>query len=174
MNEFGLTHIYCGDGKGKTTAAMGLAVRAAASGARVLVVQFLKSGLSAELNVLKRIENITVYEGCHIKGFTYNMTEPERAECLEKQNKVLSDIMKLAEEYDLLVLDEIFGAISSETLCEENMLSYIKSKPTGLELVMTGREPSKEFIDVADYVTEMKKIKHPFDKSINARVGIEY
>ncbi len=172
-NDLGLIHIYCGDGKGKTSAAVGLAIRAAGFGYRVLFVQFVKSGKSSELNIMRGIDKINVFDGYSVEKFTFNMSDEEKRECLNGQNKLLKETERMSKEYDVVILDEIFGAISSGTLDRGLVLEFIKNKPQNLELVITGREPEKEFVDLADYVTELKKVKHPYDRGIGARMGIE-
>ena len=133
----GRIHIYCGDGKGKTSAAMGLALRAAGSGMEVLVLQFLKDGSSSEF-------------------------------------RSLESAFGQAPENGLLVLDEALGARSAGVLDEDRLLALLRGKPAGLEVVLTGRGPTQALLDAADYVTEMKKVKHPFDQGVRARRGIEY
>lgn len=172
-NEMGLIHIYYGDGKGKTSAAVGLAVRAAGYGLKVLFVQFLKSGTSSELNILKGIENITVFDGYTTDKFTFEMTDAEKADCLKRQNVVLKTLSEMAYKYDMIVLDEFLGAIASRTIDYSTAVSFVKNKPPNTEMVLTGAEAVPELVDIADYATEMKKFKHPFDRGVRARYGIE-
>ncbi len=173
--ELGLTHIYCGDGKGKTSAAVGLAVRAAGAGLKIVFAQFLKTGTSSEIKTLEKIENISVKICYAAKKFTFEMTEDEKAQCKDAQTSALRRLFADADEEgtDLLVLDEALGAVCTGTLCEDELIGLLENKPSGLEVVLTGRNPSPELLELADYVTEMKKIKHPFDKGIPAREGIE-
>lgn len=175
QNSLGLIHIYCGDGKGKTSAAVGLSVRASGYGYRVLFVQFLKSGRSSEVKVLEGLDNVTVFDGYCTDKFVISMSETEKAECREKQCRVFEQATQkaVAEKYDILVLDEIFGAIGTDTVKSDVVLDFLKNKPEKLEVIMTGREPSEGFLKIADYVTEMRKIKHPYDMGIKARRGIE-
>ena len=154
----GLVHIYCGDGKGKTTAAIGLAVRCAGGGGRVLFVSFLKDNKSGERNALKNTEN-----------------EKEK-KCYNKYcADVLSDVSEKASKgiYNMLVLDEIIPAMNNDIIPENYVLDIIKERPDDLEIILTGRNPSENIMDSADYITEMKKIKHPYDKGITARKYIE-
>ena len=171
----GLIHIYCGDGKGKTTAAIGLAVREAGAGNRVVFVQFLKKGTSSEVSVLKTIEQIEVLAlGTH-RGFYKNQTEAERRETIKEYRQLFGSVKEnLREDIRLLVLDEIISAVRHGIIEESVLLDFLKNKPCDLEVVMTGRSPSEKLLDAADYVTEMRKIKHPFDKGIKARKGIEF
>lgn len=171
----GLVHIYHGDGKGKTTCATGLAVRCAGGGGKVLFYQFLKNGSSGELNVLKNVSNITVMEGYDKVKFSYLMTEEETKETTEYYSKKLREISeKISEgDYQLLILDEVLHAVNKGYIELQAMLEFIKNKPEKLEVVLTGRDPKEELLEVADYVTEMKKIKHPFDRGIASRHLIE-
>ncbi len=169
----GLVHLYCGDGKGKTTAAVGLAVRAAGAWKKVRFVQFLKNGNSSELAPLRLCGAETlVCEKPH--GFIWTMTEAEKAQAAADYTELLVGAFEDADDLDLLILDEAVGAAGCGMIPEEELLRLIKERPESLEVVMTGRDPSPALQDAADYITEMKKIRHPFDKGVNARKGIEY
>lgn len=172
----GLIHIYCGDGKGKTTAAAGLAVRAAGAGKRVLFVQFLKGQPSGEIALFEELPTISVLRAQTNTKFSWDMTAEEKEGIRSRNNNLLAEAFQEAHNgsCDLLVLDEVFGACSAELLDENKLLAFMRAKPEGLELVLTGLNPSQAFIDNADYVTEMRKIKHPYDKNILARKGVEY
>lgn len=171
----GLIHIYCGDGKGKTTASIGLAVRAAGRGFRVLIVQFLKSTPTGEINILASIPQIKILRGDDSCTFTINMNEEKRAKCLLSHTEILNKAIALSMEgsVDLLVLDEIMAAYNNSLVDKAALLGFLRNKPSTLEVVMTGRNPASELIELSDYVSEIKKIKHPYDKGINARIGIE-
>ncbi|MBR0140363.1 MAG: cob(I)yrinic acid a,c-diamide adenosyltransferase [Firmicutes bacterium] len=170
----GLVHIYCGDGKGKTTAAAGLAIRAAGAGKKVLFVQFFKDGTSSECEVLSKLDNITLTV-CHKRyGLFKRMSEDEKRKAAEDYGALLEKALKDAPSFDLLVLDEAVSACNHGIIREEKLAAFIENKPEGLELVLTGRDPSERLLSLADYVTEMRKIKHPFDKGVPARKGIEY
>jgi len=150
----GLIHIYCGDGKGKTTAAIGLAVRCAGSGRKVLILQFLKDGKSSEFASLSHAE--------------------EKQEAAAYYASLLEDAFFRAGGFDLLILDEVLGACAAGLLDESRLLSLLDGKPEPLEIVLTGRGPSQALQERADYVTEMKMVKHPFQRGVSAREGIEY
>ncbi len=172
----GLTHIYCGDGKGKTTAAIGLGIRACGSGKKVLLAQFLKGSTSSELTVLRELKNFSVLPAPeHIK-FTFQMTPAELREAAALCGSQFQRAVSAANagECDLLILDEVFGAISCGLLANTLLPGLIKNKPQSLELVLTGRDPKPEVLELADYVSEIKKIKHPYDRNIPARRGIEF
>lgn len=170
----GLIHIYCGDGKGKTTAAMGLALRSAGSGRRVLLLQFLKDGSSSEFTSLAHVPGIDAFRHTRLFGFTWTLTGAEMTEARTYYADVLAEVFAKAADYDLLVLDEALGALSAGLLDEGQLLSLLAGRPEALEVVLTGRGPSQALLDAADYVTEMRKIKHPFERGIPAREGIEY
>ena len=171
----GLIHIYCGDGKGKTTAAIGLAVRAAGAGKKVIFAQFLKNGTSSEIQILSRLDSVTPYFLSSHRGFIKNMNEKERENAQSDFTKLFRDVIQKAkEEADLLILDEAIASCNYGMIPEGELLIFLKEKPAELEVVMTGRNPSKQLLKLADYVTEMKKVKHPYDHGINARYGIEF
>lgn len=169
----GLVHIYCGDGKGKTTAAMGLAVRAAGNGLKVLILQFLKNGKTGELAALEKLETVDVMRGKGGMKFTFRMNEAEKAEALRVHMENLQKVMDLAENYDMVILDEAIGACGCGLLDKELLCRFIDNRPENLEVVLTGRNPAQELLDRADYISEIKKIRHPYDKGIQARGGIE-
>lgn len=173
--QTGLIHIYCGDGKGKTTSAMGLALRAAGSGMKVLIYQFMKDNTTSERNVLKDIDNIMIEDGLNQEKFSFQMTPKEKGERREFYTHKFQEVTKKAEEegVGLLLLDEIIYTIRAGLLEEELLIHYLDRKPKFLEVVLTGNTPSKELIEHADYVSEIKKIKHPYDMGQKARMGIE-
>ena len=160
----GLVHIYCGNGKGKTTASVGAAVRAAGNGKTVLIKRFLKNDHSGEVEALKQIPGITVLPCTRQFGFSWKMKQEEKEEAKEYYGKELEKAWKMAldQEIDMLVLDE------------ERLLELIGSKPEKLEVILTGRNPSETLLAAADYVTEMVMRVHPYTRGIPARKGIEY
>lgn len=172
----GLIHIYHGNGKGKTTAAMGLALRALGSGRRVGIVQFLKGSPSGEITILKKLPGITLLRGKVSPKFSFQMSDTEREETKQLHHKYLAQSIEAANKgiYDLLILDEAVGACSCGLLDREALLNFLKNKPKPLEIVLTGRGPSREMLETADYVTEMKMQKHPYAQGITARKGVEF
>lgn len=170
----GCLHIYCGDGKGKTTASVGLAVRAAGNGMKVLFCQCMKDGTSGEVKLLKKL-GIT-YRCCAERfGFFWNMTEEQKERAAHAYTHLFEDVSREAEEenYDLLVIDEFMSAYNHGLIYQKTALDFLINRPEYLEVVLTGRDPGEELLELADYVTEMRKIKHPFDEGIPARKGIE-
>ena len=174
--EFGLIHIYCGDGKGKTTAAMGLGMRAAGREKKVLLTQFLKSNKTGELNSIEKLNEFFHFlEGRPANKFIWNMNEREIDKLRDEHTERFKVVTRKAvdENYDLLILDEIIATVNNNLVPFEMVVEFLKNKPEGLEVVMTGRDPKEELINLADYVSEIKAIKHPFEKGIPSRVGIE-
>lgn len=174
-NDLGLVHIYCGEGKGKTTCSVGLTVRACGYGLHVLFMQFLKSGDSSELKILKSLQGVEVLGTKPIKKFSFQMTDEEKAETRKVNEEQFNDMVKMLEKdhYDMLVLDECLGAIEAGLLDEQVIVNFLKNRPEQLEVVLTGRYPSEELVELADYVSRIDKVKHPYDKGIPARAGIE-
>lgn len=180
MLERGLVQIYTGDGKGKTTAAFGLALRAAGQGHKVLIYQFLKPPALdiGERFVLKlgavriRVEALDLPWGME-KSFE---DKKQVARAKAAISNALERLAQTAEKrfYDVLILDEIIFCISKGLASVEEIKNLIGRKDPAVEIVLTGRGATKQLIDMADLVTEMKNIKHPFDKATPARRGIEY
>jgi cob(I)alamin adenosyltransferase len=169
-------HIYCGDGKGKTTAAIGLSVRAAGCGKKVLITRFLKTDHSGEVKILGDMPGISVTPCKRSFGFFTKMTEEQKKEAAVYYSQLLRSTFSKAveEEYDLLVMDEIMAVCNYGLVDEEEVYEFLSSRPEGLEVVLTGRNPSEALVNMADYVSEIKKVKHPYDQGLNARRGIEY
>lgn len=172
----GLIHIYCGSGKGKTTAAIGLAMRAAGSGMRVVIVQFLKGNDTSELYSIKSVPQISIIRCNQNYGFTFNMSDENKAKLIVEHNNILDQVKNIIhnKEVDLLILDEFFSAYNYNLFDKSSADEIVFNKPKELELVLTGRNPPTKYIDAADYVSEINCIKHPYNKGILARKGIEY
>lgn len=169
----GKIHIYTGDGKGKTTAAMGLAVRAAGSGMKVYIAQLLKDGSSSELNILRKIENITCHSCEKNFGFIKYMNQETLKEAKEYYRKYFREVIDEAKSVDLLVLDEFMAAYQYDMIDREEALYFLKNKPKNLEIVLTGRNVPSEIAHLADYLTDCKMVKHPYTQGLPARKGIE-
>lgn len=172
--ENGMVHIYCGDGKGKTSAAVGLAARAAGAGLTVLFAQFLKTGDSAELTALSRAGGIDVTLPARSFDFVWTLSEEEKAQMHEVYAAFWRDLATRAERYDVLMADELLDAINLGLVDRQEVLAWLEGRPAGLEVVLTGRDPAPELVELADYVSEVRKVKHPFDRGVAARRGIEY
>ncbi|MBR5679314.1 MAG: cob(I)yrinic acid a,c-diamide adenosyltransferase [Clostridia bacterium] len=169
-----MIHLYYGDGKGKTTAAAGLAVRAAGAGMRVLFAQFFKDGSSSEIRVLSSLQGVeTVHPGLHF-GRWRTMNDGQRAEIGENYRTLFAGIASTAEKFDLIVLDEAVSAYGYGVLDRAALTDFLRAEGKKREIVLTGRNPAPELLEIADYATEMRKEKHPFDSGVTARRGVEY
>lgn len=176
LNE-GFVQIYTGNGKGKTTAAIGQGIRAYGNGLKVIMVQFLKSGKTGELNTIDELgENFEIFRFEKKRGFVWTLTEEEKLE-VKKEVKVAYDfILDVIEncKCDMLIIDEIMGVLKNEFLSVEDVLNLIRKKPKNMELIMTGRNVPEEIVDKANLVTEMKEIKHYYKEGVTARKGVEF
>jgi cob(I)alamin adenosyltransferase len=171
--EKGFIQIYTGKGKGKTTAALGLALRAVGNGLKVIMIQFLKGGKTGELNVARDLSPRLVIKPMGREGFLDpGSPTPEDLSlargALEEARSVLRE-----KSYDVLILDEINVAVSMGLVPEEAVLDLMDGKPPHMELILTGRNAPRSFLDKADLVTTMECTKHYFDRGQAARVGIE-
>ena len=165
-----MLHLYWGNGKGKTTAAMGLALRALGHGRKVVIVQFLKDGTSGEIAPL-RAAGAVVY-ACPNAKFTWLMGENDKAQARAAAADALTKA--LAEPFDLLVLDEACAALKSNILDETLLRKAAAFAQNGREVVITGRDPAPWLAEAADYSTEMRAHKHPYTQGVAAREGVEY
>ncbi|MDO8573490.1 MAG: cob(I)yrinic acid a,c-diamide adenosyltransferase [Candidatus Daviesbacteria bacterium] len=172
--EKGLVIIYTGEGKGKTTAALGLAVRAAGYNKKILVVQFGKNSFSGELKSLKKL-NIKIIQGgagfVKILGDKLPLKEHQKA-ARETFDTLYKEVT--IGKWDLVVADEIIGAAAAGLLAESLVLKLMADKPENSDLVLTGHHVSKKLIEMADLVTEMKVVKHPYQQGILAKKGIDF
>lgn len=172
----GMIHIYCGDGKGKTTASLGLALRAAGSGMRVHIVQLLKGAYTSELDSIRLIPNITIERCDKNYGCIFTEDDENRQNVTACNNQLLLSAEELVKsgDIDMLIIDEFNNAYSLELIDRELADRIVMQKPQEVELILTGRNPERKFIDIADYVSEIKAVKHPYESGIIARKGIEY
>ena len=175
--ETGLVQVYTGEGKGKTTAAIGQGIRAYGNGLKVYMLQFLKGGKTGELATIDELgENFKIFRFEKPKDFTWNLTEEEkeelRLEIREGYNFALNAVKE--NKCDVLIIDEIMAVLSNKFLTVEEVLHLIDNKPKSMELILTGRNVPSEIIEKSNLVTEMKCIKHYFNEGIPAREGIEY
>lgn len=170
-----MIHVYHGDGKGKTTAAMGLALRMLAAGRRV-VMQFLKDGESGEARLLAGHFGVPVFAGKASDKFTWSMTSEELAATRELHDGNLASALAELEgaQEGLLVLDEALDALSKGFVDEALVDLALDMSARGIEVALTGRAPSRKIVDKADYITEMRCEKHPYAQGICARKGVEY
>lgn len=173
-----MIHVYCGDGKGKTTSAMGLALRALGRGWPVAICQFLKDGTSGEVGMLER-EGARVFHVTPPVKFTSRMSAVEREATHREHDANLREVIDLMQDGHarLVVLDELCAALRADLASPElvrEALALAASAEEGPELVVTGRNPPEFVLDVADYITEMRCVRHPFEHGVVAREGVEY
>lgn len=174
QNTLGLIQIYTGDGKGKTTAALGLALRAAGSGLRTFIGQFMKGSPYGELEALRRLEPLIVVEQFgdreHVRCGEVSPKQIAQAQAgLRRIEKVLH-----SGEFDIVVMDEINIACHYGLLPVSKVLGVLDNRPPKVEIVLTGRYAPPEFLELADLVTEMVQVRHPYQKGLLARQGIEF
>ena len=172
----GLIHLYTGDGKGKTTAAIGIAVRAAGAGMKVVFAQFMKGRDTSELKSLSRVDGITIIRNCEDLGWFNNEDTEQAKKYTDIHNKLLGEIETLVMngQCDMLILDEVTYPYNLGIIDKERLVNLLADSPEEMEIVMTGRDADQFLCDCADYVTEMRKVRHPYDLGINGRLGIEF
>lgn len=168
----GKVHVYTGNGKGKTTAALGLSIRAAGAGMRVFIAQFIKADEYSEIKALQRFSDLITVEQFGLGGFIRGNPTPGDIEAAQKGIERVKDIIS-SGSYDVVVLDEANVAVKYGLFPDQALLDMMDAKSKGLELVITGRDASPRIIEKADLVTEMKAVKHYFQNGVEARIGIE-
>ena len=168
----GYVHVYTGDGKGKTTAALGLALRAAGAGLKVLIAQFVKGRPCSELNAIARFSDLVTLKQYGRQCFIRHTPEPED---IRSARKGLEEVKKLltSGEYNIVILDEVNIAVHYGLFSVEELLELIGLKPENVELIITGRYANRKIVEKADLVTEMKEVKHYYRQGVEARKGIE-
>ena len=175
MKRKGFIHIYCGDGKGKTTCGMGLCCRAAGFGYKVLIYQFLKDNSSSERKILEGSPNVEFLDGMDTERFSRQMSKEERRfhkEFYEERLRLLRRMVS-SGNYDMLFLDEVLYAVRAGLLDEKLLTDFLDSRPQNLEVILTGRDPGEELLKRADYISEIRMIRHPISRGQKARGGIE-
>lgn len=166
-------HIYMGEGKGKSTCATGLAMRAVCQGLRVGYIQFLKNAATAEAVALTRL-GATVLAPQGTFNSLQHLTPEEREACAQRQQKTLDTARSIWTRFDLLVLDEAITAMNMDMLQEKDLVAFVKERPAAMELVLTGVNPGETLCALADYLTEMKLLAHPSQQGAAPRKGIEF
>lgn len=169
-----MIQLYYGEGKGKTTAAFGQALRAAGRGRRVIIAQFLKTEDSGERRSMELVPHVLMLPLPEQLPFVFQMDVIQRAEYEEFAARLLRDAVLLAEQDSVVVLDEVLGAIETDILPLQAVLDCLGELPEGCEVVITGRKAPAELLERADYITRFQAERHPYDKGIQAREGIEY
>ncbi len=170
----GCIQVYTGDGKGKTTAALGLAFRAAGHGLRTYFGQFLKARTTGELSAAGKLSPLITIEQFGRTGFLDVTDEPGDEDTALAENGLRKCLeAMLSGKYDIIVLDEVLAAVGFKALSEQAVLDLIDVRPESVELVLTGRSATQALVDRADLVTEMKLVKHYYGRGVRARDGIE-
>lgn len=178
MERHGMIQVYIGDGKGKTTAAVGLTIRALGCNLKVLFAQFLKSGQTGEKIILETFQDKLLFfrpKQRH-QQFLWEMTAEELAwtkEDIELGWEILKSEI-FSGKWDIVVLDEILDCIQNHLLSEEEILKTVKERPEKVEIVITGHQAPQSFYEIADYISQIDAVKHPFNKGVPARRGIEF
>jgi cob(I)alamin adenosyltransferase len=174
MSELGLVHVYTGEGKGKTTAALGLALRSWGHGLRVCIIQFMKHGEDyGEVQALRRLEGIDLYQFGSDHFIDENSRNPEDIELAHRALKLAKDVL-CCQDYDVVILDEINMAMYFGLIPVEGVLDALHCRTPGVEVVLTGRNAPNAILDEADLITQMVAMKHPYESGVMARKGVEY
>ena len=168
----GYTHIYTGDGKGKTTASLGLALRAAGAGLKVYIAQFLKMGEYSEIKALHRFSDLITVKQYGLGRFVHGCPSEEDIVAGKKGLNEIATVL-FARKHDMVIIDEGNTAVKCNLFPVQELLDIIELKPNNMELIITGREADPMVVEKADVVTEMKEIKHYFSKGVKSRIGIE-
>lgn len=171
-----MIQVYHGDGKGKTTASIGLAIRAMGAGRKVVFVQFLKGGETGELHIFEVLENIKVIRNKKDLGFVSAMSQEEKKEVTQMHNENMKEAISLIKSgwADVIILDELTYPYTLGLIDREMVKDFVEGCKEDVELIITGRNPDPLFLEKADYITNMQCQRHPYEKNIKARRGIEY
>ena len=171
--EKGIVHVYTGPGKGKTTAALGLGLRAAGAGLKVHMIQFMKGRRYSEIDAIEKLPNFTISQ--HGRDEFVSKENPEQIDIdlARKGFEHAKEIVK-SEKYDMVILDEINVAVDYNLISVDDVLKFIEEKPEKLELILTGRDANPEIVKIADLVTEMLEIKHLYQEGVTARKGVDF
>lgn len=172
----GLIHVYHGNGKGKTTAAVGLSVRALGCGKRVIFSQFMKGQETGEIEALSHLPKVTILRSQKDFPFYSQMSDEQKQEIRDIHNDILEKLSEIVanKQADLIIMDEITYPYKWGLINRDRFLQLMEACRGNVELVLTGRNPDDVMLDKADYITEMKCLRHPYEKGIMAREGIEF
>lgn len=170
-----MIQLYAGDGKGKTTAAVGQAIRAVGNGWKVIFAQFMKGNETGELEVLKKLSQVHVCRSCKEFGFYHTLTIEEKEELTKIHNEILEELLQAVRDGDcnMIVMDEITYPVKWGLLDEEKLRLFLE-EAKNVEVILTGRDPDEFLLNCADYITDMCCERHPYERGVEARKGIEY
>lgn len=170
-----MLHIYCGTGKGKTTAAVGLAVRGAGAGMKVRFVQFMKGAYTSELAVLENIPGLEIRRCDRDYGFFKNMSERDKLDITRCHNELLDHAFSpVHAPFGMIILDEFCSAYTHGLMDKELAKRLVTENKDNAEVILTGRDPAEEFVRAADYISEIRCLRHPYERGISARKGVEF
>lgn len=175
-----MIHLYTGEGKGKTTAAAGLCIRAAGQGFRVCFAQFMKGNDTGELHVLRNLPNVTILRSENNFGFYGSMSEADKVELTEIHNRILDRLLADAESgtWHMIVMDEVTYPVKWGLMDEKKLRRLLEfgkeDRDHEVEIVLTGRDAGEFLEDSADYITRLECVRHPYDRGVKARKGIEF
>ena len=171
-----MLHIKCGDGVGKTTSAVGQAVRMLGYNKKVIFVQFMKDGLSGEINFLKNNSNIYVLHPTGPIKFIWNMTDSEKSDLKDIHTNLIKETEKIlkSEHISMVIFDEFNSANELNLLDKDYAYKLICEYKDKTEIILTGRNPEEKYVEISDYISEINCIKHPFESGVMGRKGIEY
>lgn len=169
----GYIHVYTGDGKGKTTSSLGLAMRAAGAGNRVAIIQFMKGRRYSEIDTAELIPGIEIFQ--HGRDEFVSKEDPEQID-IDLARKGFEHAMEIVNggEYDMVILDEINVALDFKLLPIDEVMELIRNRPVHVEMVLTGRNAPAQIMEEADLITEMREVKHFYQQGVEARKGIEF
>ncbi len=167
-------HIYTGEGKGKTTAATGLALRALGCEKKVVFCQFFKYGSSGEIKALQTFEHLTYVKSDTVFPLAFKMTEEQKLEAKKCFSELFEQAASIAPQCDVIIFDEIISTYNLGFLDKEHVITTLQKLTEHCEVVTTGREPADELCAIADYISNIQSIKHPYDSGMKARKGIEF
>ncbi|MFA5313502.1 MAG: cob(I)yrinic acid a,c-diamide adenosyltransferase [Methanomassiliicoccales archaeon] len=173
-SELGLMHVYTGEGKGKTTAALGLAMRAWGHGLRVCIIQFMKVGEDyGEIMALRKMEGIDVLQFGSDHLVTMDTVRQEDRDLASRALEYARSVL-CCNDYDVVIMDEVNVAMFFDLVCPDDVINVVRSRREGIEVILTGRNAPKAVLDEADLITRMVAEKHPYDEGVVARKGVEY
>lgn len=175
--DLGLIQVYIGNGKGKSTAAIGQGIRAVGQDMKVIMIQFLKTSSTGEIQTLKKLEpDFKVFRFEKPRGFFWTLNEEEKKELKNEVMNGINFAKKVldTQECDMLILDEILGVIENNLITEDEICRFLDNKPEGTEVILTGRRLPKRIKEKAHYISRIEEVKHPIHSGIKARKGIEF
>lgn len=173
--ETGYVQIYTGNGKGKTTAALGQGLRASGRGLHVKMIQFLKGAVTGELYAVEKLDNFSIFRVSENNKLFWLTTHQEKKKMKENTAEIITEIKNWFQRdtCDVLILDEVMAAIRNDVISVDEVIEIIHSRPPKTEVILTGRDAPEKLVAIADLISEIKAVKHYYDQGVKARIGIE-